>query len=192
MTRVSKLHRESRYLPDFWRHARVPIRLFRVSLLAFAILTCAGTLAFRSRHIHLDTGQGLNLGESLYATLMLALPEVQLPFPTDPDLRMLFFAVPICGSIVAAECFRHRRRVRRRLEQPHHRAGSTRAQSPDQGRAEEVRHQVCQGNPQGICHRYHNQRSGTAAPTFTASAPHAQIGHSFNIGGTCLASPTLE
>ncbi|MCJ7739209.1 MAG: TrkA family potassium uptake protein [Anaerolineae bacterium] len=103
MTRVSRLHQKSRYLRAFWRDTRVLIRQFRVSLLVFAMLICAGTLAFHSRYIHPDTGQGLSWGEALYTTFMLVFLEVQLPLPTDPGLRVLFFAIPICGVVVAAE-----------------------------------------------------------------------------------------
>jgi len=103
MIRVSRLHQKSRYFRAFWRDTRILIRQFRVSLLVFVTLICAGTLAFHSRYVHPDTGLGLSWGEALYATFMLVFLEVQLPLPADPSLRVLFFVIPICGVVVAAE-----------------------------------------------------------------------------------------
>lgn len=93
----------SRYLRALWRDTRVLVRQFRLSLLAFAILLCGGTLALRLFYLYPDTGQRLSWPQALHATFMLIFAETILPFPRVPGLQMLFFAIPPIGLAVVAD-----------------------------------------------------------------------------------------
>jgi voltage-gated potassium channel len=96
-------HTIRRYLRALWRDTWVLIRQFRVSLLAFSTLLCAGTLALKFFYIHPETGQRLGWIEAIYATFMLLFAETALPFPDVLGLQILFFITPPIGLAVAAD-----------------------------------------------------------------------------------------
>jgi Trk K+ transport system NAD-binding subunit len=77
---------------------------FRVSLLAFAILLCVGTLALHSFYVDPDApAQRLDWAEALHATFKLIFFETLLKFPRTPGLRILFFILPPIGLAVVAD-----------------------------------------------------------------------------------------
>jgi voltage-gated potassium channel len=94
---------QSHYLRALWRDTRVLIRQFRVSLLAFVILLCGGTLALRAFYLHPETGQYLSWAEALHAAFKLIFLETLLPFPTSLGLQILFIIVPFIGLAVVAD-----------------------------------------------------------------------------------------
>ena len=95
--------RHSRYLRALWRDTRVLVRQFRVSLLAFALLLCGGTLALRFFYLYPGTGQRVGWVEALHATFKLIFLETVLPFPAAAGLQILFIAVPLIGLAVVAD-----------------------------------------------------------------------------------------
>ena len=96
-------HNPRRYLRALWRDTRVLVRQFRVSLSAFAVILCGGTLALHLLYIHPETGQRLGWAAALHATFMLIFAETILPFPREPGLQALFFAIPPIGLAVVAD-----------------------------------------------------------------------------------------
>jgi len=96
-------HYPSRYLRALWRDTRVLVHQFRVSLIAFAILLCGGTLALRLCYLYPETGQHLNWIEALHATLNLIFMENVLPLPRAPGLQLMFITVPPIGLAVVAD-----------------------------------------------------------------------------------------
>ncbi|HET90855.1 MAG TPA: hypothetical protein ENN99_08985 [Chloroflexi bacterium] len=97
-------HDLRRNLYALWRDARVLVSQFRISLLAFATLTCVGTLLLRFFYIHPETGASITWSQALYATCMLVFTETILPFPSGPIwIQILFFAIPLLGLIIIAE-----------------------------------------------------------------------------------------
>jgi voltage-gated potassium channel len=93
-----------RSLKALWRDARVLVNQFRVSLLAFAILLCVGTLALRFFYVDPDVPERrLDWAEALHATFKLIFFETLLKFPSAPGLRILFFVLPPIGLAVVAE-----------------------------------------------------------------------------------------
>jgi len=96
-------HDLRRYARAVWRDTRVLIRQFRVSLLAFAILLCGGTLALRFLYYYPESGQRLGWAAALHATFMLVFAETILPFPRALGLQILFFAIPPIGLAVVAD-----------------------------------------------------------------------------------------
>ncbi|MCX7682415.1 MAG: NAD-binding protein [Anaerolineae bacterium] len=87
----------------WWRDIRVLFRQFRVSLVAFVILICAGTVALRLFYVHPDSGTGIGWAEALYATFMFIFAEITLPFPQQPGLQALFFLIPPVGLAIVAD-----------------------------------------------------------------------------------------
>ncbi len=100
---VMKSHHLHRYLRALWRDTRVLVRQFRVSLIAFAMLLCGGTLALRFFYLYPESGQRPGWAEALHATLKLIFLETILPFPTVPGLQLLFIVVPLIGLAVVAD-----------------------------------------------------------------------------------------
>jgi voltage-gated potassium channel len=94
---------QSRYLRALWRDTKVLVGQFRVSLLAFAVLLCGGTLALRFFYLHPQTGQCLSWAEALHATFKLIFLETLLPLPTAPGLQFLFIVIPLIGLAVVAD-----------------------------------------------------------------------------------------
>jgi Trk K+ transport system NAD-binding subunit len=97
-------HKFRRNLRALWRDVRVLVGQFRVSLLAFAILLCVGTLALHFFYVDPDTPeQRLDWAEALHATFKLIFFETLLEFPGTPGLRILFFVLPPVGLAVVAD-----------------------------------------------------------------------------------------
>lgn len=92
-----------RDLIALWRDIRILFRQFRVSLVAFAILICAGTLTLRLFYVRPDSGLGISWAEALYATFMFIFAEITLPFPQQPGLQVLFFLIPPVGLAIVAD-----------------------------------------------------------------------------------------
>ncbi len=92
-----------RSLKAAWRDGRALVNQFRVSLLAFTILLCGGTLILRLFYTHPDTGQGLSWSTALHATFMFIFAESVLPFPDDLIVQILFFVAPPIGLAVIAD-----------------------------------------------------------------------------------------
>lgn len=93
----------SRYLRALWRDTRALVQQFRTSLLAFAALSSAGTLALRLFYVHPETGRPIGWLEAVHATFNLVFLETVLPFPTSLGLRLLFIGMPIVGLGVVAD-----------------------------------------------------------------------------------------
>ncbi|MFA0732312.1 MAG: hypothetical protein LKKZDAJK_002096 [Candidatus Fervidibacter sp.] len=83
----------------FWRDAWLLLRQFRLSLLAFLVLTLWGAcwlwLFYRPKR--------LDFGEAVYATLMLIFLNPTLEFPRSSLVRPVFFVVPIIGVGIFTE-----------------------------------------------------------------------------------------
>ncbi len=94
---------QSHYLRALWRDTRVLVGQFRVSLLAFAVLLCGGTLALRLFYLHPETGQYLGWAEALHAAFKLIFLETLLPFPKALGLQFLFIVIPLIGLAVVAD-----------------------------------------------------------------------------------------
>ncbi len=93
-----------RNLKALWRDVQVLVSQFRVSLLAFSVLLCAGTLALHFFYVDPgDPGRRLDWAEALHATFKLIFFETLLEFPSAPGLRILFFLLPPIGLAVVAE-----------------------------------------------------------------------------------------
>jgi voltage-gated potassium channel len=98
-----RYHTTRRYLRALWRDTWVLVRQFRVSLLAFSILLCVGTLALKLFYTNAETGQHLSWINALYATFMLLFAETPLPLTDVPGLQILFIVIPLVGLVVAAD-----------------------------------------------------------------------------------------
>lgn len=98
-----KSHHLHRYLRALWRDTRVLVRQFRVSLIAFAMLLCGGTLALHFFYLYPESRQRLGWAEALHATFKLIFLETILPFPTVPGLQFLFIVVPLIGLALVAD-----------------------------------------------------------------------------------------
>ena len=98
-----RYHGPRRYLRALWRDTRVLVRQFRLSLSAFAVLLCGGTLALRFFYVYPETGQHLSWAEALHATFMFIFAETILPLPKALGLQILFFAIPPIGVAVVAD-----------------------------------------------------------------------------------------
>jgi voltage-gated potassium channel len=93
-----------RNLRALWRDARVLVNQFRVSLFAFVVLLCVGTLALHFFYVDPENpGQRLDWVEALHATFKLIFFETLLEFPDTPGLRILFFVLPPIGLAVVAD-----------------------------------------------------------------------------------------
>jgi len=93
----------SRDLHALGRDLRVLFGKFRVSLIAFAILICVGTVMLRLFYVHPDSGMHISWTEALYATFMFIFAEIVLPFPRDHVLQVLFFLIPPVGLAIVAD-----------------------------------------------------------------------------------------
>jgi len=98
-----QLHHSRRYLRAMWRDTQVLVRQFHVSLIAFAMLLCGGTLALRFFYLYPETGQHIGWAEALHATFKLIFLETVLPFPTVPELQLLFILLPLIGLALVAD-----------------------------------------------------------------------------------------
>ena len=97
-------HKFRRNLRALWRDIRVLANQFRISLFAFAILLCVGTLALHSSYIDPDAPeQRLDWAEALHAAFKLIFFETLLEFPSTLGLRILFFVLPPIGLAVVAD-----------------------------------------------------------------------------------------
>jgi voltage-gated potassium channel len=96
-------HTTRRVLRAFWRDTLVLVRQFRLSLLAFSVLLCVGTLALKFFYTNPENGQHLSWINALYATFMLLFTETPLPLTDVPGLQILFIVIPLIGLIVAAD-----------------------------------------------------------------------------------------
>jgi len=97
-------HKFRRNLRALWRDVRVLVGQFRISLLAFSILLCVGTLALHFFYVAPDAPeQRLDWAEALHATFKLIFFETLLEFPGTPGLRILFFVLPPVGLAVVAD-----------------------------------------------------------------------------------------
>lgn len=92
-----------RNLKAVWRDARLLVRQFRISLLAFVTLLSIGTLSLRLYYIHPDTGQPIGWAQALHTSFMLIFAEINLPFPEMIWLQIIFFVLPPVGLAVVAE-----------------------------------------------------------------------------------------
>lgn len=93
----------SHYLRALWRDTKVLVGQFRVSLLAFAVLLCGGTLALRFFYLYPETGRDLSWAEALHATFKLIFLETLLPFPKALGLQLMFIVTPFIGLAVVAD-----------------------------------------------------------------------------------------
>ncbi len=97
-------HKFRRNLKALWRDMRVLVNQFRVSLFAFALLLCIGTLALHFFYVDPEIpGERLDWVEALHATFKLIFFETLLEFPDAPGLRILFFVLPPIGLAVVAD-----------------------------------------------------------------------------------------
>lgn len=85
------------------RDARVLLGESRGALILFATILTFGTLALRLFYVNPQTGDGVDLSESFYATLGMIFFQPQLPFPDDPVLRILFLVIPLVGLVAVAD-----------------------------------------------------------------------------------------
>lgn len=85
------------------RDARVLLRESRGALILFVAILAFGSLTLRLFYVNPQTGDRLDLSESLYSTLGLIFFQAQVPFPENPVLRVLFFAIPIVGLVIVAD-----------------------------------------------------------------------------------------
>jgi len=92
-----------RFLKAQVRDVRVLLSESRGALILFSAILVAGTLALRAFYVDPETGAGLDLSESLYATLGLIFFQAQLPFPESPTLRILFVVIPVVGLVAIAD-----------------------------------------------------------------------------------------
>ncbi|MCS7223183.1 MAG: TrkA family potassium uptake protein [Armatimonadetes bacterium] len=92
-------HRIQHLVKAFWRDAWVLIRQFLPSLLAFTILVVTGSLWL----LFFYGEKRLDLGESVYGTLMLVFLNPTLDFPASTVARIPFFMVPILGVGIFSE-----------------------------------------------------------------------------------------
>jgi len=101
--RTMKPRHSRRHLRALWRDTQALVNQFRISLFAFAILLCSGTLALRLFYLHPETEQHPGWLEALHATFKLIFLETVLPFPRAPGLQLLFIAIPLIGLVVVAD-----------------------------------------------------------------------------------------
>ncbi len=85
------------------RDARVLLGESRGALILFATILIFGGLALRTFYVNPETGDRLNLTESVYAVLGMIFFQNQLPLPENPGLRVLFFVIPIVGLVAVAD-----------------------------------------------------------------------------------------
>ncbi|MBU0494289.1 MAG: NAD-binding protein [Chloroflexi bacterium] len=95
--------RLKRYLIANVRDLRVLFREFRVSLLLFVVLILGVGGIFALLYVSPATGQGIDLGEALYAVFGMIFFQDVIGFPAEWYLRVFFFIVPILGLGVIAD-----------------------------------------------------------------------------------------
>lgn len=83
------------YLRDTW----LLLRQFRHSLIAFTVLLLLGALWL----MFFYPEKRLDLGEAVYATLMLVFLNPTIDFPQSTFARPVFFVVPIVGVVIFTE-----------------------------------------------------------------------------------------
>ncbi|MCS7193050.1 MAG: NAD-binding protein [Armatimonadetes bacterium] len=92
-------NRRIHILKAYWRDTWILLRQFRHSLFAFTSLVLLG--AFWLKFFY--TEKQLDLGEAIYATLMLIFLNPTLDFPQSSLARPAFFFVPIVGVGIFTE-----------------------------------------------------------------------------------------
>ena len=78
-------------------------RGFGILLIAFLIISALSVLDIYFYYVNPETGQRLDLVESIYAVFALLVFETPFPLPRDWSVRIVFFAVPISGILVVGQ-----------------------------------------------------------------------------------------
>jgi voltage-gated potassium channel len=85
------------------RDAKVLFLEFRGSLLLFAMIVIGGGLLLHFFYTHPESGQHPEFSRALYAAFSMIFFDIQLPYPEQTALQVLFFLIPILGLAVAAD-----------------------------------------------------------------------------------------
>jgi len=85
------------------RDAKVIFLEFRGSLLLFALIVFGGGLLLHLFYTHPESGQHPEFNRALHAAFCMIFFDIQLPYPQQTALQVLYFLIPILGLAVAAD-----------------------------------------------------------------------------------------
>ncbi len=85
------------------RDAKVLFLEFRGSLLLFALIVFGGGLLLHLFYTHPESGQHPEFNRALYAAFSMVFFDIQLPYPEQTALQVLYFLIPILGLAIAAD-----------------------------------------------------------------------------------------